>query len=143
MKKLFGDWVKGTAILLCMAAFACAGKSLRAGESAPLRDKSGKVFGTRYQLTDKSERCIIDADQNGAPEKQYVFENDVVVSSEHFYSDGKTKVRTWYMRGKANLSEVYRPDGSLQGTAYHNSQEIVDTVDLPDKKRRVEFLPTR
>ena len=116
---------------------------MRTGESAPLKDKAGKVFGTRYQLTEKSERCVIDTDQNGIPEKQYMFDNDVVISSEHFYPDGKLKVRTLYMQGKANRSEVYRPDGSLKGMAYHNQQEVVDTVDLPEKKRRVEFLPSR
>jgi hypothetical protein len=131
------------ALPLCLAVFACAGKSLRVGESAPLKDKAGKVFGTRYQLADKSERLVIDADQNGVPEKQYVFADEVLTSSEHFYPDGKIRVRTLYLRGNANRSEVYRPDGSLQGVAYHNGQDGVDAVDLPGKKRRVEFLPTR
>lgn len=122
---------------------ACAGKSLRPGESAPLTDKAGKAYGTRVQVAENVERHRIDADQDGSVEKQYDFNRGVITYSEHYYPDGKVRVRTSYLNGKANRSEVFNPDGTLRGIAYHSPQELVDTVDLPSRNRRVEFLPQK
>lgn len=125
-------------------SLACAGKSLRPGESAPLTDKEGKTIGTRYQMSETAERRLIDIDQNGIPEKQYFFENNQLRQSEHFYPDGKIKTRTFFLDGKANRAEVYHPDGRLRGIAYFDPKgSRVDTVDLPEAKRRVEFLEAR
>lgn len=130
------------AVLAASAGIACAENNLRAGESKPLKDRSGKVFGTRYQMSETSERHLIDEDQNGIPEKQYLFERDVLKQSEHFFPDGKIRVRTFFMDGKPNRAEVYYPDGRLRGVALFDPQgQRVDTVDLPERKRRVEFLP--
>lgn len=137
-KKLIFVGICGVALY----TLACAGKSLRAGESAPLKDSSGKVFGTRYQMSDTAERHLIDQDQNGTPEKQYFFERDVLKQSEHFYPDGKIKVRTFFLDGKPNRAEVFHPDGRLRGVAYFDAQgNRIDTVDIPERKKRVEFLP--
>ncbi|GAB4442909.1 MAG: hypothetical protein OHK0011_25260 [Turneriella sp.] len=132
-----------TAIALtAMLLTACASGSLRAGESRPLKDSSGKTFGTRYQLTEFTERHDIDVDGNGIPEKQYFFERDVLSKSEHFYPDGKPKVITYYLEGKPNRAEIFHPDGRLRAIAYYESKTgRLDTVDLPERKRRVEFLP--
>ncbi len=138
--KIASAAVTATAALLLVA---CAGKTLRPGESAPLRDQSGKVYGTRLQVADDIERQSIDADQNGTAEKQYDFKRGVLTYSEHYYPDGRVRIRTSYLDGKPNRSEVFNPDGSLRGIAYHNALNQVDTVDLPSRNRRVEFLPQR
>ncbi len=118
----------------------CAGKSLRPGESAPLTDGTGKIYGTRQQLPDNIERHRIDLDQNGTFEKQYDLKGDGLVASEHYFPDGKIRVRTFYQNGKPNRSEVYNPDGSLRGVTFYNNRGEIDTVDLPARNRRVEFL---
>lgn len=123
---------------------ACAGKSLRAGESAPLKDSSGRQFGTRYQISDTTERHLIDENRDGIPEKQYYFERDVLTQSEHFYPDGKIRVRTTYVNGRPNRAEVFHADGRQRAVAYFDPKtELVDTVDLPSRNRRVEFLPQK
>ncbi len=134
--------VTGKAYLLIpVLTLACAGKVLRPGDSDILRQSDGKEIGSVRQVNVTEREYFYDSNQDQKPEFQWKTKSGAMVVFEKFNTHtGKMSSRSYYVNGKLNYVEVYFPDGSMRGIVSYPDGQTARSVELPRRKRLVEFV---
>lgn len=129
------------AILAICGALACSSQNLRSADIDDLKLATGEKVGTVRQLGANQQEYLYDRNQDGKPENRWITENSQIKIFEKFDPEtGKLRARSYYLRGVLNRIEVFASDGSIRGIVNYPDGVIGRSVDLPRKKKLVEFL---
>lgn len=129
------------AILAICGALACSSQNLRSADIDDLKLATGEKVGTVRQLGANQQEYIYDRNQDGKPENRWITENSHIKIFEKFDPEtGKLRTRSYYLQGVLNRIEVFAPDTSIRGIVNYPDGVIGRSVDLPKKKKLVEFL---
>lgn len=129
------------AILAICGALTCSSQNLRSADIDDLKLATGEKVGTVRQLGANQQEYLYDRNQDGKPENRWITENSQIKIFEKFDPEtGKLRARSYYLRGVLNRIEVFASDGSIRGIVNYPDGVIGRSVDLPRKKKLVEFL---
>lgn len=129
------------AFLPICGALACSSQNLRSAAIDDLKLATGEKVGTVRQLGASQQEYIYDRNQDGKPENRWITENSQIKVFEKFDSEtGKLRTRSFYFRGTLNRIEVFASDGSIRGIVSYPDGVNGRSVELPKKKKLVEFL---
>ena len=129
------------AILPICGAPVCSSQNLKSGDTDDLKLSSGEKVGTVRRLSPNEQEYIYDKNQDGRPENRWLTEDSQFKIFEKFDPEtGKLRTRSYYLKGVLNRIEVFAPDGSIRGVVNYPDGAIGRSVELPKKKKLVEFL---
>lgn len=141
--RLFGQPLKQAhcvSVLLTVSSMACAGANLRSGESKELT-ANGQVVGTVRQISPTEQEFTYDKNRDDKPEYRWTTENsDFKVFEKFDQTTGRLRSRSHYLRGKLNRIEVFNADGSVRGLVNYPDGGVARSVELPGRKKLVEFM---
>ncbi|MFO1479324.1 MAG: hypothetical protein U1F40_03880 [Turneriella sp.] len=129
------------AILPICGSLACSSQNLKSADTDDLNLPTGEKVGTVRRINPNEQEYIYDRNQDGQPENRWIIENSQIKVFEKFDSKtGNLRTRSYYFRGILNRIEVFAPDGSIRGVVNYPDGVNGRSVDLPKKKKLVEFI---
>lgn len=127
-------------VFLVTVLAACAGANLKSGDIQDIT-ANGEIVGSMRQVSPTEQEYTYDKNHDGRPENRWITENSEFRLFEKFdATTGKLRTRSHYLRGKLNRIEVFAPDGSIRGIVNYPDGQNGRSVDLPKKKKLVEFM---
>jgi len=106
-----------------------------------LTASGGKKVGVVTRLTDNESEFTYDPDQDGQPENRWRTKNGQIQTFDKFDpKTGRIRTRSHYLRGVLNRVEVFNADGSVRGIVNYPDGRQAESVELPRKKKLVEFV---
>lgn len=129
------------AVLSICSGLVCSGQNLRSSDTEDLRLATGEKVGTVRQIGANQLEYLYDKNQDARPENRWLTENSQIKVFEKFDPEtGKLRTRSHYLNGVLNRIEVFAFDGSIRGIVNYPDGKNGRSVDLPKKKKLVEFL---
>ncbi|MBX3723468.1 MAG: hypothetical protein KF713_16615 [Turneriella sp.] len=115
---------------------------MKSGGIDDLLTSEGKKVGTVKRLSDTESDYLYDPNQNGRPNAHWITENGQMKIFEKFDpASGKLRTKSYYLRGLLNRVEVFDSDGRLRGIVNYPDGTKPQSVELPRKRKLVEFIP--